>query len=46
VSGSDTNDIWIREADAYIVQLVDVSPSGTMTMDFDTYNKSRAIAKP
>jgi hypothetical protein len=46
VSGSDTNDIWIREADAYIVQLVDVSPCGTMTMDFDTYNKSRAIAKP
>jgi hypothetical protein len=46
VSGSDTDDIWIREADAYIVQLVDISPSGTMTMDFDTYNKSRAIAKP
>jgi hypothetical protein len=46
VSGSDTNDIWIREADAYIVQLVDVSPSGTMTMDFDSYNKSREIAKP
>jgi len=46
VSGGDTNDIWIREADAYIVQLVDVSTSGTMTMDFDSYNKSRAIAKP
>jgi hypothetical protein len=46
VSGSDTNDIWIREADAYIVQLVDVSTSGTMTMDFDSYNKSKAIAKP
>jgi len=46
VSGGDTNDIWIREADAYIVQLVDVSTSGTLTMDFDSYNKSRAIAKP
>jgi len=46
VSGGDTNDIWIRETDAYIVQLVDVSTSGTMTMDFDSYNKSRAIAKP
>jgi hypothetical protein len=46
VSVGDTNDIWIREADAYIVQLVDVGTSGTMTMDFDSYNKSRAIAKP
>jgi|GEM_PF-2179994 len=46
VSGRDTNDIWIREADAYIVQLVDVSTSGTLTMNFDTYNKSRPIAKP
>ena len=46
VSGGDTNDIWIREADAYIVQLVDVSTSGTLTMNFDTYNKSRPIAKP
>ena len=46
VSGGDTNDIWIRETDAYIVQLVDVGTSGTMTMDFDSYNKSRAIAKP
>jgi hypothetical protein len=45
-SGGDTDDIWIREADAYIVQLAVASTSGTVTMEFDTYNKSRAIAKP
>ena len=38
--------MWIRETDGYIVQLVDVSKSGNLTMDFDSYNKSRAIAKP
>jgi hypothetical protein len=45
-SGGDTNDIWIREADAYIVQITVASKSGNLTMDFDSYNKSRAIAKP
>lgn len=46
VSSADTTDLWIRESDGYIVQLVDASKSGTLTMDFDSYNKSRAIAKP
>jgi hypothetical protein len=45
-STADTTDMWIRESDGYIVQLVDASKSGTLTMEFDTYNKSRAIAKP
>jgi len=45
-STADTTDMWIRESDGYIVQLVDASKSGTLTMEFDTYNKSRAISKP
>lgn len=46
ISTADTTDMWIRESDGYIVQLVDASKSGTLTMEFDTYNKSRAISKP
>lgn len=41
-----TYDLWIRESDAYIVQIKSTSSSGTITMDFDSYNKSRTIAVP
>jgi hypothetical protein len=41
-----TYDMWIRESDAYVVQLTVTSKSGNLTMNFDSYNKSRAIAKP
>ena len=45
-AGTDENDMWIRESDGYIVQLINLGKSGTVTMEFDTYNTSRAIAKP
>ena len=41
-----TYDLWIRESDAYIVQIKYTSISGTVTMNFDTYNKSREIVAP
>jgi hypothetical protein len=41
-----TYDLWIRESDAYIVQIKFISVSGSVTMDFDTYNKSREILAP
>jgi len=41
-----TTDAWIRESDGYIVRLTTKSKSGTITLEFDTYNKSRVITKP
>lgn len=41
-----TTDVWIRESDGYIVRLATKSKSGTLTLEFDTYNKSRVITKP
>jgi hypothetical protein len=38
--------LWIRESDAYIVQIKFISVSGSVTMDFDSYNKSREILAP
>lgn len=45
-ANGDIDNIWIRESDGYIVELTVTSTSGTLTMDFDSYNKSRVIAKP
>ena len=44
--GSSTFDIWIRETDGYPVQLVYASTSGTLTMNFNTFNKSPVITAP
>jgi hypothetical protein len=41
-----TYDLWIRESDGYIVQAKYAGVSGTYTMTFDSYNKSREIAAP
>lgn len=41
-----TTDVWIRESDGYIVRLSVKSKSGTLILEFDTYNKSRVITKP
>jgi hypothetical protein len=41
-----TYDLWIRETDAYIVQIKFISVSGSVTMSFDSYNKSREIVAP
>jgi hypothetical protein len=41
-----TYDLWIRESDAYIVQIKYAGVSGTFTMVFDTYNKSREVGTP
>jgi hypothetical protein len=46
VGAGTAYDVWIRESDGYIVQLVFKSSSGTLTMTFDSYNKSPAIAIP
>jgi hypothetical protein len=45
-SGSYTYDMWIRESDGYIVQMVYASTSGKLTMNFNSYNKSPVIAIP
>ena len=45
-AGRTVYDLWIRESDAYLVQMKYSGPSGTYTMIFDSYNTSRAIAKP
>ena len=45
VAGTRT-DTWIRESDGYVVKLSDTSKTGTLIMEFDTYNKSRVITKP
>jgi hypothetical protein len=39
-------DLWIRESDGYFVQIVDSGSSGTLTLTFDSYNKSPVILKP
>ncbi len=44
--GRSTYDLWIRESDAYIVQIKTTSISGTVIMNFDSYNKSREILAP
>jgi len=44
--GRSTFDIWIRETDGYPVQLVYASTSGTLTMNFNTFNKSPVITAP
>ena len=41
-----TTDSWIRESDGYIVQLTVKSKTGTMILEFDSYNKSKVITKP
>jgi hypothetical protein len=41
-----TYDLWIRESDAYIFQIKYAGVSGTFTMVFDTYNKSREVGTP
>ena len=41
-----TYDLWIRETDAYIVQIKYAGVSGTFTMNFDSYNKSREVGTP
>jgi hypothetical protein len=45
-TASSTYDIWIRETDGYPVQLMFAGTSGTFHMTFDSYNKSKVIAKP
>jgi hypothetical protein len=45
-AGSSTFDLWIRETDGYPVQLEYASTSGTLTMNFNTYNKSPVITAP
>ena len=45
-SAGSTFDIWVRESDAYIVQLAFSGTSGDFTMTFDSYNKSPVITKP
>lgn len=41
-----TYDMWIRESDGYILQLVYSGASGNFTMIFDSYNKSPLIPTP
>jgi hypothetical protein len=41
-----TYDLWIRETDAYIVQIKYAGVSGTFTMVFDSYNNSRVVGTP
>jgi hypothetical protein len=45
-SGSSSYDIWVRESDGYITQLVYATTSGKLTMVFNLYNKSRPIVIP
>ena len=45
-AGRTTYDLWIRETDAYIVQIKYGGVSGTYTMNFDSYNTSRVISTP
>jgi hypothetical protein len=45
-SGTSTYDVWVRESDGYIVQIVYASKSGRITMTFDYYNQSREIPVP
>ena len=45
-SGSSSFDLWIRETDGYPVQLQYASTSGTLTMNFNLYNKSPVIKAP
>lgn len=39
-------DLWIRESDAFIVQIKYAGVSGTFTMNFDSYNTSREVGTP
>lgn len=41
-----TYDVWVRESDGFIVQIKYAGISGTFTMNFDIYNKSREIVAP
>jgi len=41
-----TYDLWVRESDGFIVEIKYTSVNGTITMNFDSYNKSREIAAP
>lgn len=45
-AGSSTYDLWVRESDGYIVQIVYASKTGHFTMTFDYYNQDREIAVP
>ena len=45
-SGSSSFELWIRETDGYPVQLQYASTTGTMTMNFNSYNKSPVIVPP
>ena len=44
--GSSFFDLWIDETNGYPVQLVYASTSGTLTMNFNSYNKSPLINVP
>jgi hypothetical protein len=45
-AGSSQFDLWVRETDGYPVQLEYASTTGTMTMNFNSYNKSAKIVPP
>jgi hypothetical protein len=45
-AGRTTYDLWIRESDAYFVQMKYSGLSGTYTAIFDSYNTSREIGAP
>jgi hypothetical protein len=45
-TAGSTFDIWVRESDGYVVQLLFSSTTGDFTMAFDSYNKSPVITKP
>jgi hypothetical protein len=45
-AGRATYDLWIRESDAYFVQMKYSGASGTYTVIFDSYNTSREIGVP
>jgi hypothetical protein len=45
-SGSSSFELWIRETDGYPFQLQYASTSGTLIMNFNSYNKSPVIVAP
>ncbi len=44
--GKSMFDLWIDETNGYPVQMVYASTSGTLTMNFNSYNKSPLIKAP
>ena len=46
IEGKSTDDIWIRESDGYLVQLIFKDTSGTFTITFFSYNKTAPIVAP